>query len=65
MREQNMSARLVLLLAVALWVAALLHGGIYVGVTAGTADRPAQVYRVNRFTGEMTMCRGSCASRLR
>lgn len=46
-----MSWRMVVLIMLALWVAAIMHGGVYTIVAAH--DR---AYRLNRFTGNVAAC---------
>lgn len=52
------SIRIILLAGFFLLLVALVHGGIYVGVTAGGGDHPL-MYRINRFTGKMVICEGN------
>jgi hypothetical protein len=58
----TVSVNMILLLGVFFLVGALLQGGIYTMVPAGSAEPgSAQAYRLNRFTGQMFVCQsGVC-----
>ena len=51
-----MNVRVVLILALAFIMAALIHGGVYHMVVAGSTTSGVVAFRVNRFTGSVLSC---------